>query len=727
MSIEAKVLKFQKEFVTDRQGRLRQAGTVDPGGDMPDKLKFICEKSLYSFAVLVLGRGYLTAGLHRPICNWLSSVPVYRKLLLLPRRHAKTSIVSHALPLHILVQPEGGPYMPWKAGCDVRVLLAGETETRATDNLRVLRNVMEGNELFRGLWPHLCWENPRREADKWNERMLVVPRNEDYPDPSVRAIGVGGAITGARHDVHIKDDLVSEEAANSEVVMQAVINWHVNSRALFDDPDRSLEYVIGCVTADVKVSMVDGTKKAICEVSVGDSVWSPAVDGSFSVRRVERVIPQGFAPTLTVKTTINEVTATENHPFLVSRGTNRLEWVRADQLRVGDQVVAQKAVESGVDTYDEEFVWLLGVLFGDGWVNTRSRRGYVCFCPGVDDGVNTRVLVGLRKYVSMNKWTLTTGGYYRCDTVEGARFLASLGLCAGAKLKRVPDWVYRQGQINRVAFLRGFIEADGSYVSHSSYRVEIANRELLEDLQYLASLCGVRTGKISYRRRLGTPPNSPRPVYSDNYGCSFNFATIERCEQSGSYNLTGGWNIGRDTRKDKNLRFVRVEKIVQNSVLEPVWDLTVEGNPAFMANGLAVHNTRWAVHDLYSYIMQNDPTVSCLIRSIVEDGKTIYPEAFGMETVERLRREFGVMFSLLYMNNIGDPDLVDFTEEDLRFFSLVDGVCEYEEDVRDAAMEKVRESLVGPFVSVRGEVLTEEVLEEMGGRHMRDTYFRFRG
>ena len=84
-----------------------------------------------------------------------------------------------------------------------------------------------------------------RDAEKWNEVSLVVPRNIDYPDPSIRAIGVGGAIVGARHDAHVKDDLVGEAAANSEVEMANVIRWHINSRALFDDPNRSLEYIIG--------------------------------------------------------------------------------------------------------------------------------------------------------------------------------------------------------------------------------------------------------------------------------------------------------------------------------------------------------------------------------------------------------------------------------------------------------------------------------------------------
>ena len=128
-------LDIQSEFIADRRGRLRQAGTLGEYHGFIDFWRQWCEGSLFVFSYVILGRDYLTRSLHFPVCNWLQKNPSYRKMLLLPRRHAKTSIVSHALPLHILIQPEGGLYMPQKPGCDMRILLAGETMLRATDNM----------------------------------------------------------------------------------------------------------------------------------------------------------------------------------------------------------------------------------------------------------------------------------------------------------------------------------------------------------------------------------------------------------------------------------------------------------------------------------------------------------------------------------------------------------------------------------------------------------------
>jgi len=212
------------------------------------------EADLFLFATIVLGRTYLYAPLHGPICKWLTTIPVvedgrakFRKLLLLPREHCKTSIVSHALPAHILIQrPETNIYLPGVDGCDTRIMLAGETLDRASKNLRVIQGIFESNELFRKLWPKQTFDgkDPRKESKRWNANEMEIPRNVNYPDPSIQAIGVGGAIVGARFDVMIKDDMVSIEAANSPVVMEGALTWHKASRAMLESA-LSLEYIIG--------------------------------------------------------------------------------------------------------------------------------------------------------------------------------------------------------------------------------------------------------------------------------------------------------------------------------------------------------------------------------------------------------------------------------------------------------------------------------------------------
>jgi hypothetical protein len=232
------------EVVAQRNGEARQAGATQAEGSTVRAWRERAEASLYFFAVGILGYEFLSPHLHKPICDWLTRVPPYRKLLIIPRGHGKTTLVGQSLPLHVWVQPRAtNLYFPGQPGSAARVLLVGETEQRATDHLRVIQAHLESNELLRALWPHLAWTNPRRQARKWNDTELIVPREREWPDPSLRAIGVGGATTGAHPNVLVKDDLTTERAANEPSTMANAILWHTNSRALLASPATDLEFI----------------------------------------------------------------------------------------------------------------------------------------------------------------------------------------------------------------------------------------------------------------------------------------------------------------------------------------------------------------------------------------------------------------------------------------------------------------------------------------------------
>lgn len=239
--------RIERELVVDKRGQPRQAG-ADREGEFVAKFRGAAESSLYFLAKAVLGLDRLTNTLHKPVAEWLQRVPPYRKLLLMPRDHLKTSIVSRSLPIHLLIQPaQGNIYFPGKRGADTRILLATETAPLGEKQLRWIETRFEQGRRLRALWPDVCWENPKKQSPMWNAGGMMLPRSADldYPEGSIEVIGVGGAVTGRHYDVMLKDDLVTLEAANSAIVMHAAIEWHKSSRALFDDIDRGLEFIIG--------------------------------------------------------------------------------------------------------------------------------------------------------------------------------------------------------------------------------------------------------------------------------------------------------------------------------------------------------------------------------------------------------------------------------------------------------------------------------------------------
>ena len=96
--------------------------------------------------------------------------------------------------------------------------------------------------------------------------------------------------------------------------------------------------------------------------------------------------------------------------------------------------------------------------------------------------------------------------------------------------------------------------------------------------------------------------------------------------------------------------------------------------------------THWATNDLYAEMIENDPTVSVYKRSLIENGKIIFPEEFSKQAVHNLKESLGPLFSLLYLNNPRDAGLTDFRESDLRFYEEVGNDFIFEDDERDQSM-----------------------------------------
>lgn len=258
-----KTLRDLSDFMDDREAVVQKNGVVRQAGAHPHQdawvkgLKQRASQSLFIFCKSVLRCRWLTTALHLEACNFLQAreavindvrTAIYSKLLMFPRECGKTTIVGHGLPLHIHIQePDDNVYFPGEYGRQQPIILAGETERRASDALWVIQDHAESNELLRALWPEAFWPGPPRQyTKKWNSTEMVLPRlpNQQLPDPSIRALGVGAAIAGAHPRVLIKDDLVTRDASNSQAIMLDAINWHVVSRALVNRPG-CLEFIIG--------------------------------------------------------------------------------------------------------------------------------------------------------------------------------------------------------------------------------------------------------------------------------------------------------------------------------------------------------------------------------------------------------------------------------------------------------------------------------------------------
>ena len=252
-----KVEGLSKDEIEMLRKHLRWGGYKELGKTVGTKeflkaFKLACESSLFMLAKFVLDMADLSEHLHHPVCDWLQSVEVSRrKLLMLPVVHLKTSIASHAFPIWALIQPaDHNRLFPGMGGCDLRILMHGETTDKAQENLAVVKQHAEQNHLLRYLWRDVFWPDPKRDSVEhggaWGADKITVHRKKiGLAEPSITAIGVGTGVEQRHYDIIIMDDLATFEAALSEVTMNRAKMRRKALRSRLNDLTRSIEIGVG--------------------------------------------------------------------------------------------------------------------------------------------------------------------------------------------------------------------------------------------------------------------------------------------------------------------------------------------------------------------------------------------------------------------------------------------------------------------------------------------------
>ncbi len=204
----------------------------------------------------------------------------------------------------------------------------------------------------------------------WSDEELTFVNSRFDGEPSVIARGLGGSITGFRADVLIVDDLIDKTNVMTQAQRDKVNEFWDEIVVPTLNPDGRV-FIVGCLTADTRVSMADGSWKYIVDCEVGDRVVSYD-----SVETVEAMIPQGKADVYRLKTRNHEVEATSNHPFLCERDGRR-EFVKLEDLKRGDYIICNhKADFDAYSKFDEEDMWD-HISFGWTKKNQKWRKTYI--------------------------------------------------------------------------------------------------------------------------------------------------------------------------------------------------------------------------------------------------------------------------------------------------------------------------------------------------------------
>lgn len=406
-----------------------------------------------------------------------------------------------------------------------------------------------------------------------------------------------------------------------------------------------------CLPAGSLVSTPAGPK-AIETIREGDLVWSLGPNRQMVVSRVTKAGCTGEDEILTIRTRNRTLRCNARHrvmvrreclvPWAGGRGSYvtfdgvkcrkswREEWAEAGSLREGDALVNVVALpdlggdQAPTRTATVEFMESLGLLTGDGFFTRchRTRRGSGF---GISHGENDAYLPHYIGAIE-NEFRQYDGPYGRknggtCALKAKRRdknatvFYSSLaydeldacGIVGTAKTKHVPEWIFGLREDLRLAYLRGYLDSDGTVTrQHGQIRFVSVNKSLLEQVRYLCISCGIKVANV-YQSNI----KSQFDGYGKYEHVLYSFICTDAADnlRIGSHTpfymerLSARLRVRRRASLDQMLPYRRHEQAIGQALRpsqivsitrsspEPVFDLTVSGTHSFVADGLIVHNS----------------------------------------------------------------------------------------------------------------------------------------
>jgi len=168
------------------------------------------KKDLCFFAEFVFG--YKLAPFHREILNILTDEQKKRVIIMAPRGHGKSSLVSVCYPLWLL-----GNYR------DLRIIICCNAQSQAKEYLRQIESIMLQNKQYREIFGNLV---PDPRTITWTDiEKIVLGRSPTATHLSLFALGFRGALLNRRADVIIGDDIIDFESCITEQQREQTKDW----------------------------------------------------------------------------------------------------------------------------------------------------------------------------------------------------------------------------------------------------------------------------------------------------------------------------------------------------------------------------------------------------------------------------------------------------------------------------------------------------------------------
>lgn len=133
------------------------------------------------------------------------------------RAHGKSSLITLGLTVMDILSSHGDNPDPKWGGTQITVGIFSVTRPLAKQFLAQIKREFEANEVLRGYFPDIIWENPHKDAPSWSlDSGIIMKRSSNPKEATVEAHGlVDGQPTSKHFDLLMYDDVVTIDSVRS--------------------------------------------------------------------------------------------------------------------------------------------------------------------------------------------------------------------------------------------------------------------------------------------------------------------------------------------------------------------------------------------------------------------------------------------------------------------------------------------------------------------------------
>lgn len=119
-------------------------------------------------------------------------------------------------------------YPLWVIGNNpnIRILIVSNSASQAQAFLREIKDKITKNSMYKEMFGDLFPEDSNEPGEKWTNQEIIVRRKATHKDPTVSAMGAGGAILSKRADIIICDDILNLENTRTAAQRENIKQWY---------------------------------------------------------------------------------------------------------------------------------------------------------------------------------------------------------------------------------------------------------------------------------------------------------------------------------------------------------------------------------------------------------------------------------------------------------------------------------------------------------------------